>query len=1816
MKKLKRILMVITLMFGFSFGLASCISNDPNSNTGQTETGKTEPTVTAPTAKTLVYNGDAQVLINAGTTTGGKMLYKLAGGKYSEELPSVMAAGTYKVYYKVTGDDKYSDVAEKSIEVTIAKATPTVTAPIAKTLTETSEAQVLVNKGTTTGGTLQYKLGDNGIYSTDLPKAKDAGTYTVYYKVVGDDNYNDVAEAFINVTIAAASTPTKTTPTVTAPTAKTNLVYTGSAQELINAGTTTGGTLQYKLDNGTYGTSIPTATNVGTYTVYYKVVGNDEFNDVAEQSITVTISEASTPTPGTKTDPTVIAPTAKTLTYTGSAQALINAGSTTGGTLQYKLDNGNYGTSIPEATNVGTYTVYYKVVGNEEYNDVAEASITVTISEASTPTPGKTTPTVTAPRAITLTYTGAAQALVNAGSTTGGTLQYKLDNGNYGTSVPSATNAGTYTVYYKVVGNDEYNDVAEAQVTVTIAKATPTVTKPTANSIVYDGKAHELVASGDTTGGTLVYKLGNGTYSEDIPEATNTGTYTVYYKVVGDSNYNDVAEATVIVTISQASSSNNLTVNSVTGSNESIIVEFPVATGKTNEDYVVKYSKDNNTYKEIDKELILIDNQVAKAYIVGLEAGDYYVRVEEAETPTNYYLSSVVQVSEQDRSGYAHFGYTNGVGAYNDDGTLKTGAKVIYVSDATKNTVTYGSYVGLGKILANLKNISDPVSIRFLDTVKTAQWNSKTYSSAAKTSALITEIANHLGVTAGADSFTIKAEDISSSVNTYSNDLAAGITVLGNINNSYLSYGSDSKSATGYGFDSCWNDMKIENASNVTIEGVGENAGLFQWGMTFAKCNSIEIKNLKFANYTEDACSFQGGSNTDLNYGNYWIHNCTFDEGVNNWDVSTEKDKNDGDGSTDFKYCHNVTVSYCVYNDTHKTNLIGSDNKALQYNITLHHNYYKDCKARLPLVRQTNIHIYNNYYDGTTSTGISVRAKCYAFIENNYFSGKNPFMLGYKTSSSVNPIGTTIKAIGNEFSSSVTVSALGSDTDQGMGLKENGIYVLTTKDSASNDAYSKNLTATRTTSVGTDSICTPDGTTSYVDFDTNSTLFYYDSTNHKSDVSILNAATDVPTFTVAHAGAGATYYKSLELYKESSVTPTPTPTPTDTKSITMNSTSYDTIAAALAAIPTNSSNTYEIVLGKGTYNENGLSYNGKATVIISGDTTTKYGTDVIIKGHGSDMTQESTRNLITFKGAGNIILENITLESDWSRADHSGDVQAEVLGTSNTGFTAAYNCSFKSHQDTIRTTGKAWFYDCHIEGDVDFIWMEESGVVALYENCEIVSVYDSNATNHSSYVVAPRMSLTDNVGKGVVIFNSTITEENSAQTTYLARTPWNSGYYNQAAFINTTCTGVETAAWSNASISTDYPKTVIGWKMDAATKTSIGYAGTSDVLDSTTVANEFSGRKAILNRIYNTSSSKYLKDSDGYWNIDTFITTMGWNVAQDTSSDLLAGETEPVKYYYDFAGQNTSADHAYAWSTGLSSLGESTTCVLTLSGSYYDNSNSMRMTTGASITFSVAAGTAVTVVSYPNYHGYTINGFSTENDSQTIYFANATTVTITATETYYIKQIVIELDSELTAATVSSISLSGYADELAKDATFTTGDLKVKVNYSDGTYKMLTSSDYTVDSSLVNMSTEGDYTVTVTYTSENKSNNYTVSVVNAISNAFDSNFTITFGNNGNYSGLSKLAISDTTKLRNNGVNDTQITEGNILTFEVNTGASITITGNWSVGYTINGDTVRTSNAGGTDDSGLSHTYVSTSGGTITITSIHNNNYFITIEIAY
>ncbi|MBQ7225533.1 MAG: hypothetical protein IJX02_02900, partial [Clostridia bacterium] len=155
------------------------------------------------------------------------------------------------------------------------------------------------------------------------------------------------------------------------------------------------------------------------------------------------------------------------------------------------------------------------------------------------------TPNVTAPTANTLTYNGEAQALVSAGSTDFGTMLYSLtEDGEYTTSIPTGTNAGSYTVYYYVQGNENVSDSTVASVTVEIAKAVASITAaPTPNTLTYIGEAQYLISAGEADIGRMVYSLTeDGEYTTSIPQGTNAGDYTVWYYVQGDANHNDSAK--------------------------------------------------------------------------------------------------------------------------------------------------------------------------------------------------------------------------------------------------------------------------------------------------------------------------------------------------------------------------------------------------------------------------------------------------------------------------------------------------------------------------------------------------------------------------------------------------------------------------------------------------------------------------------------------------------------------------------------------------------------------------------------------------------------------------------------------------------------------------------------------------------------------------------------------------------------------------------------------------------------------------------------------------------------------------------------------------------------------------------------------------------------------------------------------------------------------------------------------------------------------------------------------------------------------------
>ena len=559
-----------------------------------------------------------------------------------------------------------------------------------------------------------------------------------------------------------------------------------------------------------------------------------------------------------------------------------------------------------------------------------------------------------------------------------------------------------------------------------------------------------------------------------------------------------------------AITSSTITVTNVSGYEEGLGVLF----NKTGESSITASYKLDGTsnYINIDSELIREVDSGYRLDVLGLAEGLYDILIETSDGASA--LIDDISVSRYDRSGYAHF-KTIGVGAYNDDGTLKDNTVVVYVSDETKNTVTATiagtTYTGLSNIIKAQKDSSVPLDIRILDEIQAQQWAYINDKSVYGTGETPTRNSNIDAVFSDVDweatsekqaysssNYKIGEEDIISyGINTLSStgvkyDEDGNSTTINNITyldglTNVINWAKEADKDTGLKeYDSYYNELDVRGASNITIEGVGDNAGIFQWGFCFNQCNSVEVRNLEFSSYPEDAIGIQGGKATDMDYHGFFIHHNTFNQGVNNWDITYESDKHEGDGSTDFKFAYDLTISYCRYNKTHKTALIGSGSSSYQYNVTFHHNYYYKCESRLPYTRNTNFHIYNCYYYGSTGTNMQIYNTAYAFIESCYFENTN------KTFTTSN--NGVIKLFNNTVNSSSSTAA------------STSVVYASTRDEVVSNTCTDNSSGY--TWSGTD----------YSSFDTDSNLFYYDQENNKTDAERMDEVEDLPTIIPTLAG--------------------------------------------------------------------------------------------------------------------------------------------------------------------------------------------------------------------------------------------------------------------------------------------------------------------------------------------------------------------------------------------------------------------------------------------------------------------------------------------------------------------------------------------------------------------------------------------------------------------------------------------------------------------------------------------------------------------------
>lgn len=480
-----------------------------------------EPTVTVKLGdETLSRDNDYTVQVTKQTDAGSYKLTIKGGGNYSGEIKDV----EWKIEpMKIDHVEVSSDISK----------TYDGTATVTKTAEEW--AKVLTFKTLSASGVVDVPSSAYTISDVCFVTKNAAGEYVASPEVgekniqftVTFKNNNYVLQTALDNQPASSKTYnqsgladfTITQATVTSPDEITQYVY----NDLAKTYTLDLAALLPELSEGCEYGSIQYQGHNYNFTDNAYLDGNDAVSVSKEGVLTLSTVAASTAKVGdqigTITVPVVttnyqkfeftikvyiserIPPNASGVTISASdityGQTLNESKLTATGTMKHpgtgEEVKGTFAWTNPEAKPgaAGDYTASWTFTPAAGYEEYAPATGTVTIKV------NKATPTFTAPTAQeNLTYTGQEQALITAGMTDHGTMRYSLtENGTYSQDIPTGTDAGAYTVWYRVIGDANHNDTAPASVAVSIRQKPLTITEVTAASKTYDGTTNAGITS-------------------------------------------------------------------------------------------------------------------------------------------------------------------------------------------------------------------------------------------------------------------------------------------------------------------------------------------------------------------------------------------------------------------------------------------------------------------------------------------------------------------------------------------------------------------------------------------------------------------------------------------------------------------------------------------------------------------------------------------------------------------------------------------------------------------------------------------------------------------------------------------------------------------------------------------------------------------------------------------------------------------------------------------------------------------------------------------------------------------------------------------------------------------------------------------------------------------------------------------------------------------------------------------------------------------------------------------------------------------------
>lgn len=396
-------------------------------------------------------------------------------------------------------------------------------------------------------------------------------------------------------------------------------------------------------------------------------------------------------------------------------------------------------------------------------------------------------------------------------SNVGGTTNFGTKSANQLTCTGTVSEAGNVTLTTTDGGMWIYSISVKDPNAVIPEPVNPDASNKVSNAVSRDTYKNQMFVT--TNSGSVNYYN-----TEDLSKVTFEGDKTIVVPVNSGAE-NDEYAATVkeISFAKKAEQGQDGTIENPTGA-----VKILEAKGWQESAYLKWEALDGaasyNVYvdgKKIDAQLVRKYTNYYRADALGLKAGNYSMKVvpvnaagEEIEASAN--TASDLTVKNYDRAGFAHFNYDqSGVGAYNNDGTLKSGAKVLYITAKTAKTVSADIVLDAGKAATKVTgfqaildayqkgNDPTPIVFRIIGTVRLSD-----------------------------------LDKISSS--------SEGIQVKGK---------------SGY------DEMRL------TFEGVGDDATVHGFGFLIRNAKGIEFRNFAIMNCLDDGLSL------DTKNQHIWIHN-------------------------------------------------------------------------------------------------------------------------------------------------------------------------------------------------------------------------------------------------------------------------------------------------------------------------------------------------------------------------------------------------------------------------------------------------------------------------------------------------------------------------------------------------------------------------------------------------------------------------------------------------------------------------------------------------------------------------------------------------------------------------------------------------------------------------------------------------------------------------------------------------------------------------------------------------------------------------------